>query len=398
MSSKSSGRLKTNFVHAGRDPHNNHGVVNPPVYHASTILQPSLDKFEAARKPDWSGYRYGRSGTPTSHYFEDAIADIYGGAGAVSVSSGLAAITNAILAAVKSGDHILMTDNVYGPARRFCDEILINFNVETTYYDPTIGAKIKDLITPKTVLIYTEAPGSQTFEMSDIPAIAKEAKDKEILVIMDNTWASAMYFNALEKGADIVVEAVTKYICGHSDVMMGVIVSKSSHWEQKTRSTSRNYGNASGPDDLYLAQRGLRTMAVRMEENQKNGLALANWLQSRPEVKRVLHPGLQTDPGYEIWKRDFSGASGLFSFILKEGYSRAALAGMLDGLNLYGMGASWGGFESLIVPANPAENRTATKWDENGQLLRVHAGLEDIEDLISDLGAGLDRLTEISDL
>ena len=215
---------------------------------------------------------------------------------------------------------------------------------------------------------------------------------------MDNTWASAMYFNALEKGVDIVVEAVTKYICGHSDVMMGVIVSKSSHWEQKTRSTSRNYGNASGPDDLYLAQRGLRTMAVRMEENQKNGLALANWLQSRPEVKRVLHPGLQTDPGYEIWKRDFSGASGLFSFILKEGYSRAALAGMLDGLNLYGMGASWGGFESLIVPANPAENRTATKWDENGQLLRVHAGLEDIEDLIFDLGAGLDRLTEISDL
>ena len=398
MSSKRSDRLKTNLVHAGRDPHNNHGVVNPPVYHASTILQPSLDKFEAARKPDWSGYRYGRSGTPTSRYFEDGIASIYGGAGAVSVSSGLAAITNAILACVKAGDHILMTDNVYGPARRFCDEILTKFNIETTYYDPLIGSKIEELIKPNTVLIYTEAPGSQTFEMSDIPAIAKEAQAKEITVIMDNTWASAMYFNAFEKGVDIVVEAVTKYICGHSDVMMGVIVSKCTDWEQKTRSTSRNYGNASGPDDLYLAQRGLRTMAVRMEENQRNGLDLANWLKDRPEVKRVLHPGLETDPGHDIWKRDFTGASGLFSFVLEDGYSRAALAAMLDGLNLYGMGASWGGFESLIVPANPADNRTATKWEETGQLLRVHAGLEDIEDLIDDLGAGLDRLTEINSL
>ena len=234
--------------------------------------------------------------------------------------------------------------------------------------------------------------------MSDIPAIAKEAQAKEITVIMDNTWASAMYFNAFEKGVDIVVEAVTKYICGHSDVMMGIIVSKCPDWEQKTRNTSRNYGNASGPDDLYLAQRGLRTMAVRMEENQRNGLDLANWLKDRPEVKRVLHPGLKTDPGHDIWKRDFTGASGLFSFVLEDGYSRAALAAMLDGLNLYGMGASWGGFESLIVPANPADNRTATKWEESGQLLRVHAGLEDIEDLIDDLGAGLDRLTEINSL
>ena len=291
-----------------------------------------------------------------------------------------------------------MTDNVYGPARRFCDEILTKFNIQTTYYDPLIGSKIEELIKPNTVLIYTEAPGSQTFEMSDIPAIAKEAQAKEITVIMDNTWASAMYFNAFEKGVDIVVEAVTKYICGHSDVMMGVIVSKCTDWEQKTRSTSRNYGNASGPDDLYLAQRGLRTMAVRMEENQRNGLDLANWLKDRPEVKRVLHPGLKTDPGHDIWKRDFTGASGLFSFVLEDGYSRAALAAMLDGLNLYGMGASWGGFESLIVPANPADNRTATKWEESGQLLRVHAGLEDIEDLIDDLGAGLDRLTEINSL
>ena len=398
MAQKSINKFKTNLVHAGRDPHNNHGVVNPPVYHASTILQPSLDKFEAARTPEWNGYRYGRSGTPTSRYFEDAVAEIYGGAGAVSVSSGLAAITNGILACVKPGDHILVTDNAYIPTRRFCNEMLQSFNVDTTFYDPLIGSKIKELIKPNTVMIYTEAPGSQTFEMSDIPAIAEVAHQNDAIVLMDNTWASAMYFNPFEKGVDIVVEAVTKYICGHSDVMMGIIVGKSEEWAQATRNTAKLNGNASGPDDLYLAQRGLRTMAVRMAENQKNGLALANWLETRKEVKRVLHPGLSSDPGHNLWKRDFTGASGLFSFILEEGYTRAALAAMLDGLKFYGMGASWGGFESLIVPANPRENRTATKWTENGQLLRVHAGLEDIDDLIDDLASGLDRLTAIANL
>lgn len=386
---------RTKIAHAGRHPHDNHGVVNPPVYHASTILQPSLDAYEAARKPDWTGYRYGRAGTPTSRSFEEAVTEIYGAAGSVAVSSGLAAITNAILACVKAGDHILVTDNAYGPTRRFCNTFLQQFGVETTYYDPAIGGGIGALFRDNTVAVFTEAPGSQTFEMSDIPAIAKTAHDRGAVVLMDNTWASALYYDAFAHGVDIVTEAVTKYICGHSDVMMGVIVGNEA-WAGPVRDMAKLHGNACGPNDLYLAQRGLRTMAVRMQQNQANGLALAEWLQTRPEVKRVLHPGLPSDPGHALWKRDFSGASGLFSFVLNEGLPRAALAAMLDGLELYGMGASWGGYESLMIPANPRDFRTATPWTEPGQLMRVHAGLEDIDDLIADLGAGLDRLSAVA--
>ena len=395
MSSTQRFSRRTTITHAGRHPHDNHGVVNPPVYHASTILQPSLDAFEAARKPNWTGYRYGRAGTPTSRSFEEAVTQVYGAAGSVAVSSGLAAITNAVLACVKSGDHILVTDNAYGPTRRFCNTFLARFGVETTFYDPTIGAGIAGLFKDNTVAVYTEAPGSQTFDMSDIPAISTAAHDKGAVVLMDNTWASPLYFDPFAKGVDIVVEAVTKYICGHSDVMMGIIVG-TEEWAGPVRDMAKLHGNACGPNDLYLAQRGLRTLAVRMAQNQANGLELANWLRGRPEVKRVLHPGLTNDPGHVIWKRDFTGASGLFGFVLNEGYSRAALAAMLDGLELYGMGASWGGYESLIIPANPRDFRTATTWDEPGQLLRVHAGLEDIDDLITDLGAGLDRLSAVA--
>ena len=397
MSVKTNKKPKTNLVHAGRYPHDNHGVVNPPVYHASTILQPSLDAFEAARKSDWTGYRYGRRGTPTTRAFEEAVAAVYEADGCVAVSSGLAAVTNGILACVKPGDHILMTDNVYGPARNFANGFLNKFGIETTFFDPLIGSDIKTLFNDNTVAVYTEAPGSQTFEISDIPAIAEAAHQIGAVVLMDNTWASALYFDAFNKGVDIVIEAVTKYICGHSDVMMGVIVA-TQDWSDATREMAQMHGNVSGPDDLYLAQRGLRTMAVRMEQNQENGIKLATWLEGRPEVKRVLHPALKSDPGHHIWKRDFKGASGLFSFVLNDGYSRSALAAMLDGLELYGMGASWGGFESLIIPAGPQDYRTATSWDEKGQLLRVHAGLEDIDDLISDLGAGLDRLTSIASI
>jgi len=397
MASKLDRKPRTNIVHAGRSPHDNHGVVNPPVYHASTILQPSLDQFEQARKPDWSGYRYGRRGTPTTRAFEEAVAKIYGAESSVSVSSGLAAVTNSILACVKPGDHILITDNVYGPTRTFSTGFLKKFGIETTFFDPLIGSRINNLFKENTVAVYTEAPGSQTFEMSDIPAIAKSAHDIGAVVLMDNTWASALYFDAFSKGVDIVIEAVTKYICGHSDVMMGVIVANNK-WATATREMAQIHGNVCGPDDLYLAQRGLRTMAVRMEQNQENGLKLAAWLETRTEVKRVFHPGLKSDPGHKIWKRDFTGASGLFSFVLKDGYNHSALAAMLDGLELYGMGASWGGFESLIIPANPDDYRTATNWEEPGQLLRVHAGLEDIDDLINDLGTGLDRLTAIASL
>jgi cysteine-S-conjugate beta-lyase len=395
MSTSKKFSRRTKITHAGRHPHDNHGVVNPPVYHASTILQPSLDAFEASRKPDWTGYRYGRAGTPTSRSFEEAVTELYGAAGSVAVSSGLAAITNALLAVVKAGDHVLVTDNAYGPTRRFCNMFLARFGVEVTFFDPSIGAGIDALFKDNTVAVYAEAPGSQTFDMSDIPAIAKASHDRGAVVLMDNTWASPLYFDAFGKGVDIVVEAVTKYICGHSDVMMGIIVGND-EWAGPVRDMAKMHGNACGPDDLYLAQRGLRTLAVRMEQNQANGLALAGWLRERPEVKRVLHPGLTNDPGHEIWKRDFTGASGLFGFVLNEGYPRAALAALLDGLELYGMGASWGGYESLIIPANPTDYRTATPWEEPGQLLRIHAGLEDIDDLIADLGDGLDRLTAVA--
>ncbi|MEQ8397099.1 cystathionine beta-lyase [Thalassobaculum sp.] len=381
---------RTRLVHAGRHPHDNHGVVNPPVYHASTILQPSLAVWEASRKPDFQGYRYGRAGTPTSRSFEEAVADLYGAADAVAVSSGMAAIACALMAVLKAGDHVLMTDSTYFPTRKFCDQMLSRYGVETTYYDPRIGAGISALLKPNTRAVYTEAPGSLTFEMQDIPAIAEAAHAHGAVVLTDNTWGTALHFDAFAKGVDIVVEAVTKYICGHSDVMMGMIAS-TQEYAGTVRDMVRLHGNCCGPDDLYLAQRGLRSMAVRLKQNEANGLELARWLEGRPEVSQVLHPGLPSHPDHALWQRDFTGACGLFAFVLKP-VPRAALAAFLDGLGLYGMGASWGGFESLILPGDPKALRTATTWDDPGQLLRIHAGLEDVADLIADLDAGFERL------
>jgi cystathionine beta-lyase len=380
----------TVIVHAGSDPRGNHGVVSPPVYHASTILSPTLEALRSrgARRFNKGVYTYGRHGTPTHGALEEAIAALEGGARTVVLGSGVAAINAAILAFVKAGDHVLMVDCVYGPARRFCDAFLKRFGVDVTYFDPAIGAGIAGLIRDTTRVVYVEAPGSQTFEMQDIPAIAEAAHARGATVIMDNTWSGGVYFKPFAHGVDVSVQSATKYISGHSDLMMGSITTTEESWT-RVRQSAADLGAPSGPDDAYLALRGLRSIKVRMARHQETGLLLALWLRSRPEVARVIHPALPDDPGHAIWSRDFTGASGLFAFVLKR-VSEGALAAMLDGLELYGMGASWGGFESLILPAEPI--RTATKWQAEGQLLRVHAGLEDPDDLIADLAHGFERL------
>ncbi len=393
MTDKDRFKEDTVIVHAGANPRENHGIVNPPVYHASTILAPTLADLRArrARRFDKGVFTYGRQGTPTQAALEEAVAALEGGYRCVTVGSGLAAINAAILAFVQSGDHVLMVDSVYGPARRFCDAFLKRFGVETTYYAPTVGAGLAELMRPNTKVVYTESPGSQTFEMQDIPAIAQAAHGGGAAVIMDNTWSGGLFYKPFAHGVDVSVQAGTKYIGGHSDLMMGTVTTTEALWTRVRQAVS-DLGAPSGPDDAYLALRGLRTIRVRMERHHATGLALARWLATRPEVSRVIHPALETDPGYALWRRDFTGASGLFSFVLKPPVTEVQLAALLDGLELYGMGASWGGYESLILPQDPSHMRTATTWDEAGPLLRVHAGLEDPSDLIADLERGFERL------
>jgi cystathionine beta-lyase len=380
----------TVLTHTGSDPHAHHGIVNPPVYHASTIVSPSLAEYRAIGKKRFQKgvYTYGRHGTPTQTALEEAIAALEGGERAVVVGSGVAAIDAAILAFVKSGDHVLMVDSVYGPIRRFCDTFLKRFGVEVTYYDPSIGDDIAALIRDTTRVVYTESPGSLTFEVQDIPAIAAAAHARKAVAICDNTWSGGVYFKPFAHGVDVSVQSATKYIGGHSDLMMGSIVTTEALW-MRVRSSVADLGAASAPDDAYLALRGLRSIKVRLARHMETGLLLATWLKARPEVARVIHPALPGDRGHALWARDFTGASGLFGFELKP-VSEKALAAMVDGLELYGIGASWGGFESLILPAEPV--RTATKWSPAGPVLRVHAGLEDPDDLIADLERGFERL------
>jgi cystathionine beta-lyase len=383
----------TKIVVVGRDPKGNHGIVNPPVYHASTILFPTVADYENVGKRRDAGERivsYGRRGTPTTFALEDVVAEIEGGAGCALFPSGLAAIVATLLAFVKSGDHVLCVDTAYGPTRRTCDQVLKKFGVSTTYFDPLIGAGIRELIRKETRIVYVESPGTQTFEVQDIPAIAAEAHKAGCVVIMDNTWASPLYFKPFEHGVDVSIQAATKYIVGHSDAMLGTVTATKAHID-RVKSGHGDLGQAAAPDDCYLAQRGIRTLSVRLKQHWANGLKLAEWLQSRPEVLRVIHPALPSDPGHALWKRDFLGASGLFGVVLKP-VAKAGVDALLNGLELYGMGASWGGYESLILPTHPETNRTATMWAPGGPTLRIHAGLEDVNDLIDDMKQGFDKM------
>lgn len=379
----------TKLAHAGRDPHAHHGAVNTPVYHASTILFPTMEKFVGRSDPSVR-IRYGLRGTPTSFALEDALTALEHGHGTVLAPSGLQAITVALLAFLKAGDHMLVTDSTYAPTRNFANRVLSDLGIETEYYDPTIGGDIATLIRPNTRIVWTESPGSQTFEMQDIPAIAEAAHKAGAVVMIDNTWAAGYYYKPLNHGADISIHAITKYVGGHSDLMMGAMICNEATYDQ-LKTKAGLFGNFAAPDDVNLAMRGFRTLGVRLPRHFESGLKVANWLQSRPEVARVMHPALPDDPGHALWKRDFTGASGLFGFIVKTD-DRARVAAMLDGLELFGMGASWGGFESLLIPTWPQSNRSVTEWEAEGQTLRIHIGLEDPDDLIADLEAGFKRL------
>ncbi|MBO0734444.1 MAG: cystathionine beta-lyase, partial [Methylocapsa sp.] len=357
-------KRRTKLVHAGRRPAEQLGFVNTPIYRGSTVLFRTLEDFYTRN----ARFSYGTQGTPTTEALESAWSQLCGAAGTVLAPSGLAAVALALLTAARSGDHILVTDAAYRPTRNFCATILTRLGIETTFYDPILGAAIESLIRPNTSVIFLESPGSQSFEVQDVPAIAALARSKGICTIVDNTWATPLFFPPHERGADMAVEAGTKYLSGHSDLLLG-LVSANAEWFPRLRANFDCFSMCAGPEDVFLSLRGLRTLELRLKEAERHALSLANWLSGRKEVVRVLHPALPACPGHELWKRDFLGSSGLFSVLLAP-CSRAALGLMLDGLELFGMGYSWGGYESLVIPFDCRGYRSATAWDPPGPALR----------------------------
>ena len=385
-------RKDTLLAHLGRDSERFDGAVNTPVVRASTILSASVAEFEAAHSRRFTGPFYGRYGTATTKALEEAVAALEGGYRAIALPSGLAAITASLLAFVKAGDHLLMVDTVYGPARRFCNEILAKQGVLTTYYDPAIGAGIEALMRPDTRVVYCETPGSLTFEIQDVPAIAAVAHRHGAVVLADNTWGTPYHFASFTHGVDVSIHAATKYIAGHSDAMLGLVVANETHWSA-VREAVAAYGYSVSPDDCYLGLRGLRTLGVRLKQHQASALRVAQWLGGRPEIVRLAFPALPGDPGHALWKRDFTGACGLFAMELKS-VSKAAADAFIDALELFGIGASWGGFESLAVPVTAV--RTATTHLPAGPMIRLHIGLEDAGDLIADLETGFAAMQEVA--
>jgi cystathionine beta-lyase len=381
--------IGTSLTQIGRDPKSQYGFVNAPIYRGSTVIFDTVEDLQNGR----ARYHYGTEGTPTISHLENAWSEISGAAGCVLSPSGLGAVALALMATLKSGDHLLMTDSVYRPTREFCRDFLLRFGVEVTYYDPMIGADITELIKENTSTIFLEAPGSQSFEVQDVPAITAVAKARGIKTIIDNTWATPLFFKAHEHGCDLSVEAGTKYLSGHSDLLMGLVTANEETWPA-LRKVYDNLGMLPGAEDCFLALRGLRTLHIRLKEAQSRALALAHWLQEQPEVIKILHPAFPECPGHEHWKRDFTGSTGLFSVVLDPKYNSTGLANMLDNMRIFGMGYSWGGFESLVIPFDCSTYRTVTDWNPGGLTIRLQIGLEDIEDLKQDIRDGLDRLAQ----
>ena len=373
--------INTRLAHSGHDPRDFHGFVNPPVVHASTVLFPDAATMAARNQK----YVYGTRGTPTTDALASAIDDLEGSAGTILVPSGLAAVTIPLLAFLSAGDHVLIVDSVYHPTRHFADTMLKRLGVEVDYYDPGVGAGIAALMKPNTRVVFTESPGSNTFEMQDIPAIAAEARARDAVVMMDNTWATPLYFRPLEHGVDVSIHAATKYPAGHSDVLLGTVSANERCWK-RLHDTHIAMGCCAAPDDVYQVLRGLRTMGVRLERHQQNALEIARWLETRPGVARVLHPGLASFPGHDLWKRDFDGASGIFSIVLAGGGEKQAHA-FLDALSIFGLGYSWGGYESLAVHVQLADRTIPATYE--GPVMRLQIGLEDADDLKADIEAGL---------
>ena len=385
MSKNAPNRVKTGkllddtiLTHAGNNPDGYYGFVNPPVVHASTVLYPDYETMRTRNQK----YTYGTRGTPTTDALCQALDALEGSAGTVLVPSGLAAVTIPLLAFVNAGDHILVLDSCYGPTRDFCDKVLARLGVDIEYYDPLIGSEIEKLIRENTSVIFTESPGSNTFEIQDIPAICKAAHAHDIIVMIDNTWATPLYFKPLDHGVDISIHALTKYPAGHSDLVLGSISANERCWKQLQKHHAI-MGCCGSPDDSYLTLRGLRSMGVRIREHEKNALAMAKWLETHPAVGQVLHPALPSHPQHELWKRDFKGSTGLFGFTLKTDDMEKA-ARFYDALDLIGRGYSWAGYESLAVLVNLSD-RTIAKGPDDGVLVRLQVGLEDPEDLKADL-------------
>ena len=371
---------ETQTIHSGHDPDDYHGIVNAPVVRTSTIIYKDMAAYE---NPD-TKYRYGRYTTPLVESFCEALAELENGYASIVAPSGLAAITTALMAFLKAGDHVLMVDSLYPPARSFCNRVLTKMGVQVEYYDPKINAEIETLIKDNTAVIYMESPGSATYDIQDVPAMVAVARKHGIITMLDNSWASGVLYNPIDHGVDLSILSCTKYINGHSDAMMGAVVASSEKAFKPLQKCARDLGMCAGSEEVSLALRGLKTLHVRMKEAGVRGLEIAQWLEGNEHVQRVYHPALPSDPSHALWKRDFAGCNGLVTIVLKP-YEKEAVHKFVEGMEIFAIGSSWGGYESLVQPQYMKSYRSAAPWHEEGFVLRFQIGFEDTKDLIADI-------------